>query len=74
MNIRDLLKDAKSVCLTGHIRPDGDSVGAVMGLYTYLQIHFPSCLVNVGIDKSIENAVGILNFGNILINAESVQA
>ena len=41
LNIRDLLKDAKSVCLTGHIRPDGDSVGAVLGLYTYLQLHFP---------------------------------
>ena len=35
----DVLKEcagAKSIAISGHIRPDGDCVGAAMGLYQYL--------------------------------------
>ena len=35
----DILKEcagAKSIAISGHIRPDGDCVGAAMGLYQYL--------------------------------------
>ena len=65
MNIRDLLKDAKSVCLTGHIRPDGDSVGAVMGLYTYLQIHFPDVKADVYLEPPAGKMKFIVNFDKI---------
>ncbi|MDO4207266.1 MAG: bifunctional oligoribonuclease/PAP phosphatase NrnA [Lachnospiraceae bacterium] len=65
LNIRDLLKDAKSVCLTGHIRPDGDSVGAVMGLYTYLQIHFPDVKADVYLEPPAGKMKFIVNFDKI---------
>lgn len=33
MILSDILKDVKSVGITGHIRPDGDCTGSVLALY-----------------------------------------
>lgn len=41
----DLMKEiegAKSIGIGGHIRPDGDCVGAVLGLYNYLKLNMPT--------------------------------
>ena len=65
LNIRDLLKDAKSVCLTGHIRPDGDSIGAALGLYTYLQINFPEIKADVYLEPPAGKMKFIVNFDKI---------
>ena len=35
-NIFDIIGDAKTVGIAGHIRPDGDCVGSCMALYNYL--------------------------------------
>lgn len=37
MNIIEEVKGAKTIGISGHIRPDGDCVGSVMGLYLYLK-------------------------------------
>ncbi len=37
MNIYEEVKEAKTIGISGHIRPDGDCVGSVMGLYLYLK-------------------------------------
>lgn len=66
MNIRDLLKDAKTVCLTGHIRPDGDSVGSVLGLYTYLQKNFPEIKADVYLEPPAGKMKFIVNFDKII--------
>lgn len=65
MSIKDLLKDAKSVCLTGHIRPDGDSIGSVLGLYTYLQINFPDVKADVYLEPPAGKMKYIVNFDKI---------
>lgn len=39
--LKDLVENVKTVCITGHIRPDGDCVGSVLGLYLYLKKNFP---------------------------------
>jgi len=31
------VKDASSIAISGHVRPDGDCIGACLGLYLYLQ-------------------------------------
>ena len=31
-----LIKNSKSICVLGHINPDGDCVGATLGLYNYI--------------------------------------
>lgn len=38
--LKDLLKQADTIAIGGHIRPDGDCVGACMGLYHYIRENF----------------------------------
>ncbi len=49
MSIRlsELLDGKKAVALGGHIRPDGDCVGACMGLYLYLKEQYPQIMADV---------------------------
>lgn len=37
MNIYEEVREAKTIGISGHVRPDGDCVGSVMGLYLYLK-------------------------------------
>lgn len=54
MNKIDLIKeckDAKTIGIGGHIRPDGDCVGSCMGLYLYLKKVFPKKEIKVYLEK-----------------------
>ena len=54
LNIKDFLDGVKTVCLTGHIRPDGDSVGSTLGLYGYLKKNFPEVEADVCLEPPSE--------------------
>lgn len=41
MKLVSILEGAKTIGITGHIRPDGDCVGACLGLYNYIQRTMP---------------------------------
>lgn len=45
--LEELVKGAKSVALSGHVRPDGDCVGSVMSVYLYLKKNMPWLEVKV---------------------------
>lgn len=45
--IHALTRDAKTVAISGHVRPDGDCVGACLGLYNYLRDCLPELKVDV---------------------------
>ena len=34
------VEQAKHIAVTGHIRPDGDCVGACLGVYNYIQDNY----------------------------------
>ncbi len=51
MNICEEVKDAGTIGISGHIRPDGDCVGSVMGLYLYLKKACPGARVEVFLEK-----------------------
>ena len=38
--LNKILKDAKTIAIGGHIRPDGDCVGSCMGLYQYIRDNY----------------------------------
>ena len=40
-DVLDVVKDANSIGIAGHIRPDGDCVGSTMAMYMYLTKSFP---------------------------------
>ena len=45
--LEELLQGAKTVALSGHIRPDGDCVGSVMSVYQYMKKNMPEMEVKV---------------------------
>lgn len=51
MNIYEEVKGAKTIGISGHIRPDGDCVGSVMGLYLYLKKVCKEAKIQVMIEK-----------------------
>ena len=38
--IKELIGDAKTIGIAGHIRPDGDCIGSCMTLYNYIEKNF----------------------------------
>jgi phosphoesterase RecJ-like protein len=51
MDIIQECKDAKTIGISGHIRPDGDCVGSTMGLYLYLKKVFPEKKIDIYLEK-----------------------
>lgn len=51
MNIFEEVKGAKTIGISGHIRPDGDCIGSCMGLYLYLRKVCPDAKVQVMLEK-----------------------
>lgn len=56
--ILEEVKDAKSIGISGHIRPDGDCVGSCMGMYMYLKKVMPE---GTEIDVILEEPSEIFN-------------
>lgn len=51
MNIADEVKGAKTIGISGHVRPDGDCVGSVMGLYLYLKKSLPKAQIDIYLEQ-----------------------
>ena len=51
MKLYEEVKDALTIGISGHVRPDGDCVGSVMGLYLYLKKVCPDAKVQVLLEK-----------------------
>lgn len=49
--LHKLLEQADTVAISGHIRPDGDCVGACMGLYQYIKGCFPKICADVYLEE-----------------------
>ena len=52
MILSDILKDVKSVGITGHIRPDGDCTGSVLALYNYIVENMPETDVDLYLEQT----------------------
>ena len=54
INILEECKNAKVIGIGSHLRPDGDCVGACMGLYLYLKKELPEAEVEVFLEEPAE--------------------
>ncbi|MCR5486273.1 MAG: bifunctional oligoribonuclease/PAP phosphatase NrnA [Lachnospiraceae bacterium] len=41
LNLEEICANAQTIGISGHVRPDGDCFGAVLGLYNYLKKRYP---------------------------------
>lgn len=51
MMIDDLLLNARTVAVFGHVRPDGDCAGSTLALYNYISDNYPDMVVKVFLEK-----------------------
>jgi len=51
MKIYEEVKEASTIGISGHIRPDGDCIGSAMGLYLYLSKVCPKATIQVFLEK-----------------------
>lgn len=51
MNILQECRDARTIGISGHVRPDGDCVGSCLALYQYLCNCFPDTYIKVFLEK-----------------------
>ena len=49
--ILEEVRDAKTIAISGHIRPDGDCVGSCMGMYLFLKKELPDAQVHVFLEQ-----------------------
>lgn len=54
-SIEEELQGAVRIGITGHVRPDGDCVGSVLGLYNYITAYYPETEVTVYLEKFEEH-------------------
>lgn len=54
MKLYEEVKSAGSIGISGHIRPDGDCIGACMGLYLYLKKLCPDAAIEVFLEQPAE--------------------
>ncbi|MCR5451199.1 MAG: bifunctional oligoribonuclease/PAP phosphatase NrnA [Lachnospiraceae bacterium] len=47
IRLDDIIKDARSIAISGHVRPDGDCVGSCLGVYNYITAYYPEKEVSV---------------------------
>lgn len=67
INIKEEIKGAKTIAISGHIRPDGDCVGSVMGLYLYIKkVADPGCKVYAYLEKPSDKFSMIKDIDEIL--------
>ena len=49
-NLDEIINNAGSVAISGHVRPDGDCVGSCMAIYNYIDTYYPNVDVHVYLD------------------------
>lgn len=63
--LNKMLGAAQTIAIGGHVRPDGDCVGAGMGLYWYIKEKYPEKEVDVYLEKIPEKFTFIKGTENI---------
>ncbi|MDO5564332.1 MAG: bifunctional oligoribonuclease/PAP phosphatase NrnA [Eubacteriales bacterium] len=66
MNLDEEIKKAKSICITGHINPDGDCVGSNLGMYNYILNMYNDKEVDVYLQKPNIKFSFLKGFENII--------
>lgn len=60
-NIIEWIGNAKTIGISGHIRPDGDCIGACLALYTYLKKECPDRKVDVYLEEPLKKFAFLKN-------------
>lgn len=59
------LDGAKTVAITGHVRPDGDCAGSTLGLYNYLKENMPQLEVDIYLEPIEKSFMFLANSDDV---------
>lgn len=68
-----MVREAASVAVLGHVRPDGDCVGSALGLKNYLNTQYPQVTVTVYLEEPSEKFAYLKGFDEIRHQADERQ-
>jgi phosphoesterase RecJ-like protein len=71
MKLLDEVREANTIGIGGHTRPDGDCVGAVLALYLYLRKNKPEAMIHVFLEKPPEMFSFLTGFEEIRSDFQS---
>ncbi len=67
--LKQALEGVKTVVILGHVRPDGDCIGACLGLYNYLALAYPDIKADLYLEDRNERFSYLKNFDKIQTEA-----
>ena len=70
--LEEILEGAGSVCIAGHVRPDGDAVGSTLALYNYIKKLWPEKELAILLEKPSEIYSYMKGFDEITILEEDM--
>ena len=65
MKLAEIIRNAKKIAIAGHVRPDGDCVGAALGLYNYIVENDKETEVHVYLEQPSKKLSYLKNFEKI---------
>ena len=65
MQLAEIIRTAKKIAIAGHVRPDGDCVGAALGLYNYIVENDKEAEVHVYLEQPSKKLSYLANFEKI---------
>ena len=68
------LRDIRTVAIAGHVRPDGDSTGACVGLWNYIRDNFPQIQADIWLEKPDEKFAILAGYEEIRQAGEEKEA
>lgn len=63
--LREMIGDARTAVIVGHIRPDGDCVGSCLGMYNYLSDNYKDMKVRIFLEPPSGKFSYLKNFDRI---------
>lgn len=74
INLEALVKNASVIGIAGHTNPDGDCIGACLGLYNYLRKRYPEKSVTVFLEQPGEKFAYLKGYEDIVTPEKETQA
>ena len=65
MKLKHYLENVKKVAIAGHVRPDGDCVGSVMGMYNYISENFADIEVHAYLEDFSDRLKYVAGLENV---------
>lgn len=69
--LKEILEDVRTVAIAGHVNPDGDCTGSVMGVYLYLRDNFPQIRADAYLERKKQDFAFIPGSNAIRTEAEN---